>query len=492
MKNYKAIITLVLITGALLVWRWQAAEPAVAATPNIHRITDESLLFANEDDALKQTLSEYIAFMLSEFDVDLHIHTTTSDEDINMHSFALFEQLNVGDLSKTQKGLLLIVNPAQNKVRLEVGYELEDVYQDAFVAYIEHRQMVPFFQRNEVAMGVIATIELMVTRAQFAQLGKEEPYRPWLEGSGGGGAVVDANINKPDDSTTVKKVSAELQQRMDNLSSFSSPLDVVNLDLAITAERIGDWDLPVYARSSRRMLKNRPVTIAQMDNTVRIYKACATPEVLISKNRLFAVARYKTHQRLCAPWLLMREDGVWRIDILAHAYGMRNNFSNEWYFDGTIKEIPYIRPYLFAFPDWYVTKKGYFYMYRWQVSLITPQNKCIPGTKITRVTMEMPAYRLGLRVGDQPIRFNGETVRDNCHFLSMLFKVKKGANVEVDILRNGKRKTLSGIAPPHVGGMEGIKDKLHWTKLNAWMTGLKGVLSVEEWNGFFPDYSYSG
>lgn len=397
----------------------------------------------------------------------------------------------MGDLSNSKKGLLLVVNPNQNKVRLEVGYELEDVYQDAFVAYIEHRQMVPFFKRNEVAMGIIATIELMVSRAQFAKLGKEEPYRPWLEGSGGGGAVVDANINRPDAAAAAENLPVELQRQLATLDESSTPLDIVNASLAQSASRNSNWDLPLYTNASRRMLKTRKATIAQLDNTVRIYQACGEPEVLISDNGIFAVVRYQTHERLCAPWFLMKEDKIWRIDILPHAYGLRFNFSNEWYFDGKMRELPLVRPYWFAFVrDWYISKKGHFYMYRWQMNLDSPYGKCVAQFKVRRVPVNMPAYNLGLRAGDQPLSFNGETIKDNCHLLSMMFKAKVGEPVVMEVERSGQRLQLEGKAPPHVGQMEGPQDKMLWTKVDAWLNGVRAVLSKEDWENLFPDHHY--
>jgi uncharacterized membrane protein YgcG len=67
--------------------------------------------------------------------------------------------------SGTCRGLLLVIDADQ--VRLEVGYTLEGVLPDAFAAYVEHRQMVPFFERGRVADGILSTTELIVTRAQM-------------------------------------------------------------------------------------------------------------------------------------------------------------------------------------------------------------------------------------------------------------------------------------------------------------------------------------
>jgi uncharacterized protein len=89
--------------------------------------------------------------------------------------------------------LLLVIDTELDRVRLEVSTSLEGVYTDAFVAYVQNRQMVPFFQSGRVADGIIATTELIVVRAQEAEAGNDfSPAMPAR--SMGGGATAPAGI----------------------------------------------------------------------------------------------------------------------------------------------------------------------------------------------------------------------------------------------------------------------------------------------------------
>jgi len=92
--------------------------------------------------------------------------------------------------------LLLVVDPENDLVRMEIGRSLEGVYTDAFVAYIEQRQMVPFFQANRVADGIFATTELLAGRANEAIQGEEfDPVTvAGFEKSSGAGAKSRAGI----------------------------------------------------------------------------------------------------------------------------------------------------------------------------------------------------------------------------------------------------------------------------------------------------------
>ena len=57
----------------------------------------------------------------------------------------------------------------EEEVRLEVSYGLEGIFTDAFVSYIEHEQMVPYFQRGRVGEGIEATVELVARRALYSR-----------------------------------------------------------------------------------------------------------------------------------------------------------------------------------------------------------------------------------------------------------------------------------------------------------------------------------
>ena len=94
--------------------------------------------------------------------------------DINAFTTDLFERWKIGQRTKG-RGLFLVIAPEKELVRLEVGYELEPMYTDAFVSHIEHEQMVPFFEQGRVGDGFEATLELIVQRFQEYKKQGTEP-----------------------------------------------------------------------------------------------------------------------------------------------------------------------------------------------------------------------------------------------------------------------------------------------------------------------------
>lgn len=89
------------------------------------------------------------------------------------------------------RGLLLLLVKERNQVKLEVGYELEDVFTDAFTGYIEDLQLKPYFLRSDIGTGLIAVMEEIERRAQIKHQGEYDPGmiaaldRELLAGGGG-------------------------------------------------------------------------------------------------------------------------------------------------------------------------------------------------------------------------------------------------------------------------------------------------------------------
>jgi tetratricopeptide (TPR) repeat protein len=73
------------------------------------------------------------------------------------------------------RGLLLLLVNQEKQVKLEVGYELEDVFTDAFTGYIEDLQLKPYFLRDDLGTGLIAVMEELEQRARLKHQGEYTP-----------------------------------------------------------------------------------------------------------------------------------------------------------------------------------------------------------------------------------------------------------------------------------------------------------------------------
>lgn len=126
-------------------------------------------------------------------DRDIHFKLSISDNelpDIDSEAAQIFGDL--GNKTAGARGLLFLVDPIREQVRIEVGYDLEEVFPDIFVGYIERRQMIPFLSAGKVSAGIEAATELFITRLERETEGKAFDAKQELVDldhfSGGGGA----------------------------------------------------------------------------------------------------------------------------------------------------------------------------------------------------------------------------------------------------------------------------------------------------------------
>ena len=311
------------------------------ASPAI-QVDDRAMLFSESQ---RTRIGQYHAALRDAHDIDYRVLAVNDGGDIDWRAHRYFADAGVGELSANGRGLLLVIDTELDRVRLEVSTSLEGVYTDAFVAYIQHRQLVPFFQTGRVADGILAATELIVTQAQDAGAGRAfAPPMPTT--SMGGGAATAVGIATVDDAAEQYK-----EQTHEIDVSGSVPLEVVEAYHQAMANRDARTDLPFYSADTSRMLRNWVVTPAQMDNVVRAYQNCRTDGVRIRAE--LAVVRYRVEQRQCAPYFLRREHGEWKLDLGAASSSIRFNHENHWRF-----QTPLTHEYRFAFQDWRIDGSG--------------------------------------------------------------------------------------------------------------------------------------
>ncbi|MDH3738308.1 MAG: TPM domain-containing protein, partial [Alphaproteobacteria bacterium] len=126
-------------------------------------VVDDASLMTEDERAF---LASFHSFLIQDHDIDYRVVTVDGAGDINRFTTESFAKLFADSRSASGRGLLLVVDPVGDRVRLEVAFALEGVFPDAFIAYIEQRQMVPFFRDGRIADGILASTELIALRAQ--------------------------------------------------------------------------------------------------------------------------------------------------------------------------------------------------------------------------------------------------------------------------------------------------------------------------------------
>lgn len=422
------------IVGVVLIW----TTPLQAKT-----IYDQAGLFS--DDEVAQ-LTIYHAKLLEEHDIDYRIVTikgTEKSSDLGILSNKAFKKTKTGSSSTSGKGLLLVIAPNSDQVRLEVSRTLEHIYTDSFVAYLQTRQMVPFFTDGHVANGILATTELIFTRAQEAKQNRDF-MPPSKAASSGAGAQTDAKIGAGKENAPAYQSKETAMPKKEAQKEPLTPTQVVALYHQAMKNRDARPDLPIYSAKAREMMKNWTMTPAQMDNLSKTMASCQQDKELILLK--LAVVRYNVAQRQCSPYFLIFEEGAWRIHLFVINELIRFNHNNEWHLKPKT-----INPFGFGFGDWVFDKNRYPHptktaKLRWQMAT----NEMYDGnTYVTWVGENSAAQKMGFQYGDRIVSWMGETRINYANIFPLMGLSKPGEKIWAMIKRDGKEMRLNSVAPPY-------------------------------------------
>jgi hypothetical protein len=292
---------------------------------------------------------------LREAQIDLRTATRTSlaGRDLFVVSQELFDQLEVGDRSGANRGVLLLIAASEEKVRMVVSYDLEELYPDLFVGYVEREQMVPYFRDGLVGEGIEATLELIAGRAfdrALGSLGQEVIVGSAPAGSyrqGGAGAEVAAPLG---DETGSDRTPLPADERLRYGPQPTAELAWSRF-LEIQHHRVKDARLGLYDRASQELLSRRPNTDAGQDHLSRLYTG--QPYEIRIAGDLAAVVFPGDDDHLLAPWFFQRSAAGWRLDGGMYPEVIGYNHRNQWHFNTTS------HPYAFAFRDYLIDRHGF-------------------------------------------------------------------------------------------------------------------------------------
>ena len=318
-------------------------------------IDDAYVLFDNEK--LMKMYREYNENLLDEYDIDFRVVTTSTDEDINTFANKQFAKLQQESRSKSGKALLLVINPRQDKVRLEVSQALEPVFTDAFVSYIERKGFVPYLREYKIADGVYMATELVHDRATEAAAGKEF-VPPMQSKSIGGGAKTKAHIGIADpDAKKGKEVK---------MQTSDAPIDVMDRYLKVLKSHNKNPNLDIYTDTTKAFFAKWTVTDINQDNEVRNIAPCKmhyeTLYDVTDTHAVLAVRPYDKH-RTCSPYFFKKEDGKWKLDIATMAQVLRFNAQMQFHFDKQKRLEKEGKYYAFAFDGYTLDTHGYPHQY---------------------------------------------------------------------------------------------------------------------------------
>ncbi len=305
-------------------------------------------------DESRDRMNQTLGALLRETDIEIFMVSMPSLEGQAIGRFTeeLFEDWEVGDRTRADRGVLLVVAAEEERVRLAVSYELESIFTDTFISFIEHEQLVPYFEGKMVGEGIEATVELLARRAYEKIRGQAyDPLesRPEVAGYRTGGAGVETEVDLDGGpSVEVAPVDASLE---DYLGPQPTPAEAWERFLEVNRRRIKDASLGLYDEATRAHLRTRPYTDAAQQHVVDLYDD-RSPIVREEGDR--AVIFFpEDPDRLLAPWFFRRGADGWQLDGAVLLQVISYNHRNQWRF----KSLDH--SYMFAFHDYRFDRHGF-------------------------------------------------------------------------------------------------------------------------------------
>lgn len=162
MPRFKTGAVLVVVFGCLFGIATQALQAAEPTFPELTgRIVDQANLLSAEDEDLLRADLEALEKKSSD---QLVIVTLPSLQGYPIEDFGyrLGRHWGIGQKGK-DNGVLLIVAPAERKVRIEVGRGLEPVLTDSLSGIIIHQGILPRFKAGDYPGGIKAGVRDVIS-----------------------------------------------------------------------------------------------------------------------------------------------------------------------------------------------------------------------------------------------------------------------------------------------------------------------------------------
>lgn len=428
-----------------------------------------------------QKVNEQGRSLTRNFDVDFMVLVVPDlqGRDIIEYTADLFSRWQIGKSTKGKKGILILIAWQEQKVKIEIGYDLEGIYTDAYVGQVEREILKEFLEQADWEKGFLATIENFLFRIFNKDMAEEvretsSQARDLDHFSQGAGAtnVFDfgAALNKPlpENYDELKKYfSAQPTPELAFLRYMELQAKAVqhNNDLTLFTYLSNDfWKKWTHtsgqSRAEAEHISGRPYIIKQKDNHAVVFFPHEKAEDL-KKSPMY---------------YLFKSDQGWQVDINTMTRGMRCVGPGWW----MVTDI--FVPYSEIIIDEYNLANGF--LTRWDD----------PGGYFNYFILDTPLYdnrepgfhigvfydeRSNLKRGDAVLAVNGEKIRDFNHLFSFLKNVPAGTSYSIDILRDGKPMTVTETVPGYPDGFEKFRPCLKTPRM--WL-GVYMVQSLDkEW-----------
>ncbi len=269
--------------------------------------------------------NKYLKGIMERYSIEAVIVSIPSLEEKRTIEQTAVELLNNWQIGRKSggRGIVLLLADKEKQAKLEVSFELEDVFTDAFCGYIEDLQLRPYFLSGQIGIGLLAVMEEIENRAQIKYQGDyskdsiAQLDRDLL--AGGGGAKRDLT----------KFQKEEIKNTASKYPAGRTPQEAWQTMIQSWRDKARDPNLGIYTEITKltyRDYQNLPDSRYEED--VRTY---ADKPYEVIQNENYAVIFFGNKEGWeNSPFLFCRTPEGWKFDIVHQRKYIRMGSSPYW------------------------------------------------------------------------------------------------------------------------------------------------------------------
>ena len=433
-------------------------------------------------DDTSQEIENQSSSIKRSFDIDfvVIIVPTLGENDIVETAVRLFSQWEIGKSTQGKKGILILIAQKEQKIKIEIGYDLEGIYTDTYVGQVEREILKEFLEQSEWDIGFLATIENFLFRIFNNDLmeevinisSPEDDLKYYSQGAGATnvfdfGAALKRPL--PDNYDELKKYfSAQPTPKLafDRYMELCSQAVKHNNDLTLFTDLSNDFwkgwrHTSGQSKAEAREIAGLPYYIKQKNNYAIVFFPATDPKDL---------------KKACMYFFSRCEVG-WQVDINTMTRSLRCVGPGWWmvqdlfqpYSEIIMEEYNLYWGFLTPWDDKHgVAPYGLDYD-------VYDKNGSIYPIKVWQDYQKISS----LKTGDRLISINGEKIRDKKHFWNLHDSVLAGKEYAFKLIRNGRAMIVKEKITEYPDGFKKFRPCLKTPRL--WM-GVYMVQSLDsEW-----------
>lgn len=299
---------------------------------------------------------QYMAWILRESDVDVRFAFVKDTGGVPIEQLAtdLVERLRIGGRGREERGVLLLYDLKEKRLKVEVGYGLEGHLPDAFVSYLVNDHARQFLESGHLSVGLRLMLRLIQHRIREAVLGDD--FDPRVLGvvsgkghlSGGAGATAKVHPGAGTEAAFRRRLAEGERER---LRPGATPAQTYATYLAWLSAPQFDPQVEFFTPPSRQYLAQFPISKAYRDFI--LFGEYGKAHRIVERGDLALLVF--TGTPFVSPHFFVKEGGAWRMDLVAEVRNTVERVGGSYTWDWRGADDAFTR----AFADLLADVKGY-------------------------------------------------------------------------------------------------------------------------------------